>query len=290
MDPITVAGAVYSAGKGVAKVVNKVIEVGVPLVEKAGSISFKFIEGGINAVKDDGHQQVKLTKRLGIIDNDLRLPLTFSVNQVRKMNQEIKKDIDIIKGQNDILFLSNSINYFIESHMLRTGIDRGISYALQYDVHAVTNHIQKNKSLRFPGYLLHQCTALVETIKEYNLFYDSILNNGLVHEWSYDEVVVELEKTFGLHGTENVVKSYIPYEHQIRWKRGKASSRSDSNKSPAWKKLFDSDELENINDETHDVLFILLHELAANESLEYNLLKRLESLPGKRLIIKSPEV
>ena len=145
MDPITMATVAYKVGSGGAEIVSKVIEVGVPLVKKAGAISFKFIEGGVNAVIDDSHQQVKLTKRLGIIDNDLRLPLTFSVNQVRKMNQEIKKDLDIIKGQNDILFLSNSINYFIESHMLRTGIDRGISYALQYDVHAVTNHIKKIK-------------------------------------------------------------------------------------------------------------------------------------------------
>ena len=135
-------GTVASVGVGV---VSKVIEVGVPLVKKAGAISFKFIEGGVNAVIDDSHQQVKLTKSLDIIDNDLRVPLTFSTNQFRKMNQEIKEDLDIIKGQNDILFLSNSINYFIESHMLRTGIDRGISYALQYDVHAVTNHIKKIK-------------------------------------------------------------------------------------------------------------------------------------------------
>jgi hypothetical protein len=284
-------GTVASVGVGV---VSKVIEVAIPLVKgavkEAGAISFKFIEGGINAVKDDGHEEVKLTKSLDIIDNDLRVPLTFSTNQFRKMNQEIKKDLDVIKGQNDILFLSNSINYFIESHMLRTGIDRGISYALQYDVHAVTNHIKKNQSLRFPGYLLHQCTALAETIKEYNLFYDSLLNNGLVREWSYDEAVEELEKTFGVHGSENVVKSYIPFDHQIPWKRGKASSQSDSNKNRAWINLFDSGGLEDVTDEAHDLLLVLLNELAANESLEYALSKRLETLPDKRLIIISPEV
>ncbi len=280
-------GTVASVG---VRVVSKVIEVGIPLAIKAGAISFKFIEAGINAVKDDGHQQVKLTKSLDIIDNDLRVPLTFSTNQFRKINQEITKDLNIIKGQNDILFLSNSINYFIESHMLRTGIDRGISHALQYDVHAVTNFINKNQSLRFPGYLLHQCTALVETIKEYNLFYDSLLHDGLVHEWSYDEAVVELEKTFGVHGSENVVTSYIPFEHKLQFNRANASSQSDTRFHSARKKLFDSGGLEDVPDEAHDLLLVLLNELAANESLEYALSKRLETLPDKRLIIISPEV
>jgi hypothetical protein len=137
--------------------------------------------------------------------------------------------------------------------------------------------------------MLHQCTALAETIKEYNLFYDSILNNGLVHEWTYDEAVKEREKKFGVRRSDNVVGGYIPFELINRWERAQPSSQTDSIKNNIRKKLFDSG-VENIKDEAHDVLRVLLNELDANENLEYLLSKRLETLPGKRLIIKSPEV
>jgi len=294
MDPVTIgmmaAKATGVAANVVGTVGKKVIEVGLPLVKQAGSISLRFVEGGIDAVKSNEPTSIKLTKNLNIIDNGLSVPLTFGDNQVKKINQEIREDLNIIKGQNEILFLSNSIKYFVDSHTMRTGIDRGISYALQYDIKAVINHIKKNEGLRFPGYLLHQCTCLAETVKEYNIFYDSVLNHGLVHEWTLEEASDTLERRFGVEENKSVVRSYIPFEYQIPWKRNKLLSKiEEEKKSSTWKKMFESEDLKEINDEAHDALFILSNELCANESLEYAISQRIEALPKKHLLIQSPE-
>ena len=284
MDVVTMGMMAYKIGGSAINMATKAIEISSPI----GSISLKFIEGGLNAVSNVSAQNnIKLTKKLKIIDNGLSLPLSFSDNQVKGINQEIKDDLDIIKGQNEILFLSNSIKYFVDSHMMRTGIDRGISYALQYDIKAVINHIKKNNGLRFPGYLLHQCSSLADTVKEYNIFYDSILNNGIVHEWDRDNAKEFLNKKFGIDNRDSVVKSYIPFEHQIPWRREKAEIEAiERKKNSSWKTLFDSENLEEINDEAHDALFILSNELSANESLEYAISQRLESMPQKELIVK----
>ncbi len=290
MDPVTIGMMAYKMGGTAFDTAKKAVEVALPMAKKASSIGLRFVEGGISAVKEGDPQQVNLTKKLDIIENGLSLPLSFSDNQVMKINQKIEEDLDIIKGQNEILFLSNSIKYFVDSHMARTGIDRGISFALQYDIKAVINHIKKNEGLRFPGYLLHQCTALSETVKDYNVFYDSILNNGVVHEWSKDDAIEYLDRKFGVDGTESVVKSYVPFEYQIPWQRQKAISQSEEEKKNSkWKQLFNSEDLEGINDEAHDALFVLSSELSANESLEYAIAKRIESLPEKRLIIQNPD-
>lgn len=53
-----------------------------------------------------------------------------------------------------MMFLTNSINYFVKSHKNRTGIDRSITYALQKMILKLLWNILKNL-IRFPGYLLH---------------------------------------------------------------------------------------------------------------------------------------
>jgi len=291
MDPVTL-GMVMKVGSAAFNaagyVGSKVISVGLPLAKQAGSISLRFIEGGVDAVKQGDSKPIALTKKLDIIDNGLNLPLSFGENQFKKIDQKISDDLDIIKGQNEILFLSNSIKYFVDSHATRTGIDRGISYALQYDIKAVINHIKKHEGIRFPGYLLHQCTSLSETIKEYNIFYDSILNNGYVHEWTEDEAKNALTKTFGIDGNQGVVASYIPWEYKIPFKRKKELKQLKEKKQSSWKKVFDSAEIE-VNDEAHDALFVLAQELTDNERLEYSISRKIESFPGNNILIQSPE-
>lgn len=287
------AGA-SAIGSGALTGGKKIIEVGLAAGKTASKIAFTFVSGGIAAVREDGQEKApkgevkttKLSKNMDIIDNGLSIPFSFSENQFKKINQEIKDDLTIIKGQNELLFLSHSIRYFVESHIGRTGIDRGISYALQYDMKAVSNHLKENSGLRFPGYLLHQCTSLAETIKEMNLFYDAILHNGQVREWSIDSAKEEIEMVFGPHSNQRIIQGYIPYEYQIPIKRDIITDLQNK-KSWEWKNLFAGEEHE-INDEAHDTLFIVANELIANENLEYEISKKVKTESEKRLLIEAP--
>ncbi len=189
----TMAGKISAVGG------KKLLEISIPAVKKASLIGIRFIQGGISAVNADtsAKENIKLNKKLGIVDNGLSIPLSFSENQIKRFAKEISNEHNIIKGQNEILFLSNSIDYFVSSHTGRTGIDRGISHALQYDLYAVRGHVNKCKDLRFPGYLLHQCNSLAETVKELNIFYCSVLQNGLVPQFTKEEVDEQLTKCYG---------------------------------------------------------------------------------------------
>jgi len=301
MDPITLGIIAYKASSfaadaaltgatvaaGIAGAAGKkVIEVAVPIAKQTGTISLKFVQGGINAVKEDGNTSLKLTKHLDIIDNGLNIPLGFGENQFKKINNDIASDLNIIKGQNEVLFLSNSIRYFLDSHAMKTGIDRGISYALQYDIKAVMNHLEKTPDLRFPGYLLHQCLSLSETIKEYNSFYDGILNDGAIKEWTKESAFERLDRTFGIDGNPSATRRYIPAEYRREWNKSKFLSESNSKDQAKWKKLFTSNEKE-INDEAHGALFTLSDELVANEALEFDIYQKLESKPNSKLLIES---
>ncbi|MEO5330010.1 MAG: hypothetical protein H7829_17405 [Magnetococcus sp. THC-1_WYH] len=277
-----------AAGDSVLAAGKKVIKVSLAAGKTASKIALTFIQGGVSAVTNKNPKHVeKLSKNIGIVDNELSIPMSFIENQFRKIDHEIKGDLSIIKGQNELLFLSNSIKYFVESHIGRTGLDRGISYALQYDMKAATNHIKENTSLRFPGYLLHQCTCLAETLKELNLFYDAVLNNGHVKDWTVLSAKQELERAFGLDGKEKIIQGYIPFAYRLPAKR--EIREETKSKRSTWniKKLFDSG-LEDINDAAHDTLFILENELIANENLEYEISQRLEREPEKMLLVESP--
>ncbi|WP_374543372.1 hypothetical protein [Flavobacterium sp.] len=269
---------------------KKLIEVSIPAVKKASQISLQFLQGGLDAVINNNSpsEKIKLNNKLNIIDNGLSIPLSFSENQIKLFHSNMSNDLNTIKGQNEIMFLSNSIQYFIDSHLARTGLDRGISYALQYDISAVRNHLNKTRDLRFPGYLLHQCSSLGETIKELNIFYMSILSNGKVPNYLHDDVKEEMSCRYGAAQRKGDIRSYIPYELQLPFLREfseeKTKNMSKLNKLFSEIKEFNTTE---INDLSHEALFILSEELIANEELEHKVSKKLKDSPGEKIIIES---
>lgn len=294
-------------GKNVMGKTQKIMKVAVPTVKKASQISIEFLATDVGEKlfgrpEETGTKEkiIELSKPLDIVDNGLSLPMSYQENQFKKISQKISSDLDIIKGQNEILFLSNSINYFIESHKLRTGIDRGISYALQYDIAAVCNHLSKHKYLRFPGYLLHQLTSLSETITELNVFYASLLHDGHVPSFKEEEVKSDLLKEFGVDKQKGVFGAYVPYEIKLQILRELSSAEEENRKSGSLLDAFPNPLVKSVrgkalskeveaqfNDIAHDSLFILKEELVANEELEYQILKQLKRLPQKQLIVKS---
>ena len=94
---------------------KKLIEVSIPVVKKASQISLQFLQGGLDAVINNNlpSEKIKLNNRLNIIDNGLSIPLSFSENQIKLFHSNMSNDLNTIKGQNEIMFLSNSIQYFI---------------------------------------------------------------------------------------------------------------------------------------------------------------------------------
>ncbi len=261
---------------------KKIIEVARPMVKKASRISLNFLQDDTDEEKLSGSKTVRLSQQLDIVDNGLSLPMSYQENQFKTISQKISDDLDVIKGQNEILFLSNSINYFIESHRMRIGIDRGISHALQYDMVAVCNHLKKNRELRFPGYLLHQLTSLGETIKDMNVFYVSILQDGLVPLFDEKETREELLQSFGIDG-KKVDFIYVPYEMKVRIL---TEHKSVSMLSSFKEKIFLKD-AEQLNIVANDSLFTLKEELTSNEILEAQILKKLKTFPDNRLLIES---
>lgn len=293
MDPITISAMTMltSLGQYVAKEHGpKLVEVAVPLLKGAvGRIAFKFLPHEVAQGANDVIRSIKpvkeinLSQNLDVLDNGLSVAANFVSNQFVGINQKISDDLSIVKGQNEILFLSHSIEYFVNSHRSKIGIDTAISYALQYDIKAVFNHIKANPKIRFPGYLLHQCNSLAETIKQYNIFFDSILDDGFVKDWNEEIAFAELSKTYGANRDANPFSDYIPAEYQIKWKRlNESKSRTEQSwvdKVP----FFGSDE--EILDESHNALMILAGELVANEALEDRVTKKIEKLDGRKLLI-----
>lgn len=312
MVPAALAGKIVKEVIGVAFPVGmKLIEVGLPIIKQASQITFSFIQGGLNEVlKEDQSiksQKIKLTKRLDIVEKDLSIPASFSDNQLKPMENQIGSDLNIVKGQNEMLFLSNSILYFIESHKNRIGLDRSISYALQYDIHAVREHLKTNREIRFPGYLLHQCVSLSETIKELNILYVSILDNGKVPTYTEETARKELYKRVGVINRQSKIRSYIPFELQFRilkeisdqYKNGKSEIDKVKNmfadKMPEYFKInmgLPEPELlgisiKDIDDKAHEALFILCEELMYNEELENLLEDKLKGCADNKLIIEN---
>ncbi|WP_458735559.1 hypothetical protein [Zobellella taiwanensis] len=288
--PSTLADAASTA----VNVGNKILRASLNAGAKASKVSFTFIKGGIEAVHSQSQASLssheskvqKISKPLEIIENGLSIPLSFYENQVVKMNNDISNDLMVLKGQNEIHFLSNSIRYFVDSHMGRTGIDRGISYALQYDMKAVTNHLKANSSLRFPGYLLHQSTCLYKTIKEMNIFYDAILHDGHVKDWTPEEVKDEMQKFFGVESNKKYIQNYMPFDLQLPIRRELAENTKEKKSFINFQNLFSADE-EHINDIAHDALFILANELIANENLEHEVAKKISREPNKEILLES---
>jgi hypothetical protein len=282
-----------SFGKKVIGKTKKIMEVAVPVVKKASQVSIEFLATDIGEELLGQKKSIQLSKPLDIVDNGLSLPISYQENQFKKIDQKISDDLDIIKGQNEILFLSNSISYFIESHKTRTGIDRGISYALQYDIAAVCYHLSKHRELRFPGYLLHQLTSLSATITELNIFYVSILHDGHVPSFEEEEIKMDLMKGFGIDKRKGDFGTYVPYEMKMQILRSlpsdeKAKSGSLLTSLTSFKEKVLPKEVEaQFNDIAHSSLFILREELVSNEELEYQILKKIKMLPEKKLIVKS---
>lgn len=269
---------------------KKIIEVGIPATQKASQISFTFIKGGIEAVKNQSstREKIQLSENLEIINNDLSIPLSFMENQFKSFKIVVANDLNTIKGQNEMLFLSNSISYFVESHATRIGLDRSISYALQYDMAAVRNHLNKSRDIRFPGYLLHQCASLGETIKELNIFYTSILTHGKVPNFSKEEVKEELSKRYGASQRKGDIRSYIPYDLQLPLLRQFAEEKK-KNTSKLCLIFGDNKDLNisEINDMAHEALYVLSEELIANEELEHKLFKKIKDFPEEKLYVES---
>jgi len=281
---------------------KKYVEVALPVAKKASQLAIDFLATDIT---DLGHlpshpQVIKLSETLDIINNGLNLAFSYHENQFKPITQQITDDLDIIKGQNEILFLSHSINYFLESHKARIGIDRGISYALQYDIAAVCNHLKKRKELRFPGYLLHQLTSLAETIKELNVFYVAILNGGHVPHFNEEELKEEFLKGFGIDKRKGDLGAYVPYDIKVKILRDLESVAEERQRSGliseagsllgAFKdRVLTKEVAEAVNDIAHDALFILKEELVASEELEYQVIKKLKVLPGQKLILQAGE-
>jgi len=274
MNPLIVNAVIYGGKKIASKISPSMVRQGSRLV-------FNFMKDGSNHGMADSSKRITLSRKMDVVENNLNIPRNYIENQIIRISQDITDDLSIIKGQNEILFLSNSIDYFLKGHADRTGIDKAISYSLLYDIAAVINHIRNNQSLRFPGYMLHQCTALAETIKEYNLFYDSILSDGHVREWTQESVVEEMERKYGPHGEGNPVAPYMPYEFQMNWVRG--AKQKNTSKWPIKIPFFGSSD--EILDEAHDSLMILSKELIANEALEHRIIEKLNHLPERKILI-----
>lgn len=267
------------AGKNVMERGKKMVQVALPSINSFSSLAISFLSTDVTSTDNTKNASV-LTRRLDILDNGLSLPASFQKNQSIKMPQKISNDLDILKGQNEILFLSNSIQYFVDSHKSRVGIDRNISFALQYDIEAVVRYLKKNNEIRFPGYLLHQLMGLAKTVEELNIFYDSILNDGNVQDFSNEDDHKEAYfDTVGIEGKKYSF-GYIPHNLQLKFKKDeiKVIPQKDSGFLSSVKGLVSSKETEEyINGEAHETLYILKAELESNEELEKLIIKKLKS-------------
>lgn len=281
MIPVSMVAA--SVLKGSVEVAQKAIEVAIPVVKKAGHISLRFIEGGVAAVRDD-EKVLKLSEPSHAIDNNLSLPGLFFEEQEQLVSSVkiANEQLALIHGQNELMFLSNSIQYFIQSHKDREGIDRSISFALQYDILAAANQIKANEKLRFPGYLHHMCDSLARTIREYNRLYDALLNDGYFRTWSLDDAKEKMARTLGPGEVPDFSIGYIPYDLQITIRREYKEALPTLRRLP-----IPTMPTEFVNNPAHDSLFVLLHELAANESLEMAIYEKLERFPSNKLVVAS---
>ncbi|MBF0633009.1 MAG: hypothetical protein HQL89_18775 [Magnetococcales bacterium] len=304
---------------------KKVIEIGLPVVKGAARIGFRFLQGGVHAVVNDGEptesspdakreqalMSLKISQRLEAIENGLSVQACFSKNQFWALREEIKEQLNVLKGQNEVNFLSQSIQYFINSHQGRAGVDRSVSYALQYDINSVIDHIKRESDVRLPGYLIHQCASLAATVKDMNIFYSTVLRNGRVKFVDYSDVKGELDQCVGTDGRRKKFSGYIPFEHKLRYVREKEdsvearssssfplttisdrmnafwkgnSSKESERKNDSWEFVAELAKSSNPNNE---VLYILREELMDNEELEMEIAGMIETMPERRILIES---
>ena len=157
----SLAGSAALLTKAGREAAVKIVEVAVPAVGKAAKISFRFVKGGIDAVKNDD-KKITLSRESAVITNELSMPSLFLEEQQRQFEclQVVNENVSLVYGQNELLFLTQSIQYFVSSHIGREGIDKSISDALQFDILAAAKQVQVNEKLRFPGYLRHMCDSL----------------------------------------------------------------------------------------------------------------------------------
>lgn len=265
-------------GKEAIVKTKKVIEVALPTIQKASALAISFLSLDLSTVDNTKNASV-LTRKLDILDSGLSIPATFQKNQSMKMTQKTSNDLDTLKGQNEILFLSHSIQYFIDSHRMRVGIDSNISYALQYDIKAVVKYLEKNNEIRFPGYLLHQLMGLSKTIEEMNVFYDSIINNGTVQDFSDEGKCEELfSETIGIDN-KKMNSGYMPHTLQLKFAKKEQAKfpQKDHGFLGSVKGLVTSKELQGHLGEAHEALYILRDELMSNEELEKRIIHKLKT-------------
>ncbi|MBO1518097.1 hypothetical protein [Oceanisphaera pacifica] len=282
-------------GKKVIEKGRKIIEVSLPFIKNASEVTVEFLSTDVGKEIFGDVKGIKLSKKLDILERGLSLPSSYDNNQNTSIKQRISDGFDITKGQNEILFLSNSINYFIDSHKFRVGIDRNISHALQYDVIAVSKYLEKRSDIRFPGYLLHQLQSLSSTISELNVFYASVCRDGYVPDFNEDELLAEMSETVGVEGVSNVNIGYYPCGMILDARRRLIQSTSTQSKQSSGglfsvsnvKKAFDREAEVEISNGVHDALIILKDELIFNEKLEKEIVKKLKVLPDNKLMIES---
>lgn len=274
---------------------KKLIEVCLVKLQESPKISMAFVDES-NRTGPGINKEIQLTQPLPIVENYLSLPLSYQENQVIAIIEKISDDLDIIKGQNEILFLSNSINYFIDSHKYRVGIDHRISYALQYDLKSVFNHLKDNKSLRFPGYLQHQVSSLCRSIRDLNIFYSSILYDGHVPNLTEEEIYADCSKEFGVDNRKSEIGNYIPHDIRLKVERKR---EVDSEKKGIKGTIFTTVKDHLFRDDSSgsasviasdpgsaiETIYLLKEELVSNQALEDQIAKRVSLLPHKKLYI-----
>lgn len=272
MNPLIIAAISYGATTLKTKVTPAAAAAGKRLVF---DVAKKSIQTTSQSTK-----KVILSDDIEVMKHDLSVPRNFIEHQIVRIGEDVESSLAVVKGQNEIHFLSNSIDYFLKAHEGRTGIDRGISYSLQYDIAAVIKHVSQNQDLRFPGYMSHQVTALGSTIAEYNVFYDAVLNDGHVRTWTREAVVRELERTYGPHRKPNPVKPYMPYAFQVDWLRKK-----ENKETATWRRRLPFFNDAQVLHAAHDALLVLSEELIASEALEQRLVEKLSHLPENQIAI-----
>lgn len=149
-------------------------------------------------------------------------------------------------------------------------------------------HLRNNREIRFPGYLLHQCSSLAETVKDLNIFYTAVLAHGVVPNYTSEYVEQEINRRFGAAQRQGGFKSYIPYDLQLPALR--VVAEKNKQQSSIFERFLREDksvQLAEVNDIAHEALYLLSEELIANEELEFKLQQKILATKGQKLLIES---
>lgn len=96
---------------------------------------------------------------------------------IHKINA-IAKDVKQIKARFDLLFLDRSIDYFIEGHANRVGLDRSLLGALIEDCGNALVQVVENPELYVPGFLRHRLQVLSQALYKFNELHYAVLHKG----------------------------------------------------------------------------------------------------------------